>query len=106
MAKGDIVLITFPFTDLKGSKLRPALVLADTSLDLTVCFITTQTQWQESTDVLVSPSTANGLRVQSLIRTSKIATLDRVLAKGLLGRLSQTEISDLNSKLKLLFQIT
>jgi mRNA interferase MazF len=42
MAKGDIVLITLPFTDLSGSKLRPAVVLAGTGLDLTVCFITTQ----------------------------------------------------------------
>ena len=43
MTKGDIILITFPFTDLSGSKLRPALVLADRSFDVTVCFITTQT---------------------------------------------------------------
>jgi len=27
MTKGDIVLITFPFTDLSGTKLRPAIVL-------------------------------------------------------------------------------
>jgi mRNA interferase MazF len=105
MAKGDIVLITFPFTDLSGTKLRPAVVLADTSLDLTVCFITTQLGFQEKTDILLQPSQTNGLRRQSLIRSSKIATLDKSLAKGLLGRLSQTEISQLNTNLKLLFQI-
>ena len=38
MVKGDIVLITFPFTDMSGSKLRPAIVLAASSMDLTVCF--------------------------------------------------------------------
>ena|SRR5215203_6173384 len=105
MAKGDIVLITFPFTDLSGSKLRPAVVLADTSLDVTACFITTQIGWQEPTDVLLIPSSTNGLRKRSLIRTSKIATLDRMLAKGLLGRLSQQELTDLNTKLKILLQL-
>jgi mRNA interferase MazF len=46
MAKGDIVLITFPFTDMSGSKLRPAVILAEAAIDITVCFITTQLQWQ------------------------------------------------------------
>lgn len=105
MAKGGIVLITFPFTDLSGSKLRPAVVLADTNLDLTVCFITTQLGWREATDVLLTPTAANGLRKPSLIRTSKIATLDRMLAKGLLGRLSIQEANELNTKLKQLFQL-
>ena len=105
MAKGDIVLITFPFTDLSGSKLRPAVILAETTLDLTVCFITTQLQWQEATDVQLLPTSFNGLRKQSLIRTSKIATLDKVLAKGLLGQLNANELTDLNNKLKILFQL-
>lgn len=106
MTKGDIVLITFPFTDLSGSKLRPAVVLAKTNIDLTVCFITTQISWQEDTDVMLTPTEINGLRKPSLIRTSKIATLDRALAKGLLGRLSEEEEAGLNTKLKLLLQLS
>lgn len=105
MAKGDIVLITFPFTDLSGSKLRPAVVLAETHLDLTVCFITTQLGWKEPFDIALTPTATNGLRKPSLIRASKIATLDRALAKGLLGTLSSLEINDLNAKLQLLFQL-
>lgn len=36
MKKGDVVLIKFPFTDLSGSKLRPAVVLFDSGNDLIV----------------------------------------------------------------------
>lgn len=105
MRKGDIVLITFPFTDLSGSKLRPAIILATTTLDFTVCFITTQVQWQEATDLLLLPNSTNGLIKQSLIRISKIATLDKKLAKGLLGKLTSLEVAELNNKLKLFFQL-
>ena len=106
MLKGDIVLITFPFTDLSGSKLRPAVILTDSNFDLTVSFITTRTQWSEPTDVILSPDNNNGIKIPSIIRTSKIATLDRILAKGLLGKLTSTQISELNTKLKLLFQLS
>jgi len=100
MAKGDIVLITFPFTDLSGSKLRPAVILAETEEDLTVCFITTQNKWQEETDLRLHPSKTNGLKKESLLRTRKLATIDRKLSKGLLGRLTSMEISELNGKVK------
>lgn len=105
MVKGDILLITFPFTDLSGNKLRPAVVLAETDLDVTVCFITTNLQWQEPTDIQLLPTAFNGLRKGSLIRTSKIATLDKILAKGLLGRLTDMELNALNNKLKILFHL-
>ena len=32
MAKGDVVLLLFPLTDLSGSKLRPAVVLVESDV--------------------------------------------------------------------------
>lgn len=101
MAKSDIVLITFPFSDLSGNKLRPAVVLFQTNLNLTVCFITTQMNWKETSDILVEPNSTNDLKKPSLVRISKIATLDKSLSKGLLGTLNQSEIAELNTKLKI-----
>ena len=41
--KGDVVVIPFPFSDLSGSKRRPALVLADLpGYDILLCQITSQ----------------------------------------------------------------
>ncbi|MGB3083814.1 MAG: hypothetical protein WBB21_03805 [Saprospiraceae bacterium] len=42
MNKGDLVLVSYPFTNLTGSKFRPAVVLYDTASDFTACFITSQ----------------------------------------------------------------
>jgi mRNA interferase MazF len=105
MVKGDIVLITFPFNDLSGGNLRPAIVLAASAMDLTVCFVTTQLQWEEPTNVRLQPTLTNGLKRSSLIRVSKIATIDKSLAKGLLGQLDANELSELDLKLKTLLGI-
>jgi len=105
MVKGDILLIPFPFTNLSGSKLRPAVVLAESSLDITVNFITAQLHSQEPTDVMLKPNSTNGLKKASLIRTSKIATLDKSLARGFLGNISPAEILDLNQKLKIVLNL-
>jgi mRNA interferase MazF len=106
MNKGDIVLIPFPFTDLTGNKLRPAVILISTNFDLTVCFITTQIKWREETDIELFPSKVSGIKKVSLIRLSKIATLDKSLAVGKLGELQQVELAELNMKLRKLFQLT
>jgi mRNA interferase MazF len=98
--------VKFPFTNLGGNKLRPAVILFETALDFTACFITTKIDWKEPSDVLLLPNTTNGLRKESLIRTSKIATIDKELAKGLLGKLDQLELAELESKLKVLLQLT
>lgn len=106
MRKGDVVLIPFPFTDLTGSKLRPAIVLVATALDITVCFVTTQLKWREPTDVPLAPSAVTGIKKPSLIRTSKLATLDKSLAVGRLGLLPPTELTELDRQLKVLLQLS
>lgn len=99
MKKGDIVLIPFPFTDLTGSKKRPAIVLIDSEDDVTICFITTQLKWQSKFDVTVHPSKSNGLKKTSLIRLNKVATVDKALLIGLLGQLDKDIIKEINRNL-------
>lgn len=104
MDKGDIVLIPFPYTDLSGSKLRPVVILFETAQDLVVCFITTQLTYKEPTDFEITPSLINGLKWQSLVRASKIATINKSLSEGVFGRLNQAELIQLDINLKKLLQ--
>lgn len=106
MNKGDIILIPFPFTDLSGNKLRPAIVLFSNEYDVTICFITTQIKWKEPTDIDLIPALQNGIKRPSIIRLSKIATVDKSLIVGKLGELQIQEIQELNIKLKQLLQLS
>ena len=105
MKKGDIILIPFPFTNLSGSKNRPALVLLNSELDVTVTFISTQFQWKEETDILLHPNPENGLKKESLIRLSKFATIDKSLVFGKLGQLDNSTIKLLNKNLKIIMKL-
>lgn len=105
MQKGDIVLIPFPFTDLTGNKNRPALVLISGEADITVSFISTQLSLKETTDILLQPSGENGLKKPSLIRLSKLATIDKGLALGRLGWINKGSIQLVNQNLKILFKL-
>jgi len=105
MIKGDIVLIPFPFTDLSGTKNRPALVLITGESDLTVAFMTTRVQWQEDSDVKIEPAQTNGLKRTSLIRLTKLATIDRDLVIGKLGNLSRSEIGTVDENLAKAFRL-
>ncbi|TAG99959.1 MAG: type II toxin-antitoxin system PemK/MazF family toxin [Sphingobacteriales bacterium] len=105
MIKGDIIVVPFPFTNLTGTKLRPVVVLIESEYDLTVTFITTQIKWKEPTDLELFPTLTNGIKKPSLVRVSKISTIDKSLALGKLGTLKPTEIAELNKKLKSVLQL-
>jgi mRNA interferase MazF len=84
---GSIVLTRFPFTDLSGDKRRPALVVSgdnDRRTDLVVCFITSILR----TGPDIAPIAAvagTGLKVPSVVRFDKLATLDRSVIAGSIG---------------------
>lgn len=99
MEKGDILLIPFPFTDLKGNKNRPALVLINSDLDITLAFISTQIKWKEETDILLKPTKNNGLKKESLLRLAKLATIDKKFALGRIGRLDANAMKQVNVNL-------
>jgi len=105
MNKGDIILIPFPFTDLSGNKNRPALILFDSEDDVTVCFITTRLKWQSEFDIPVQPTLINGIKIPSLIRLSKIATIDKELILGKIGVLDDDYVESLNNNLVRLFKL-
>ena len=89
--KGDIVIIPFPFTNLSGSKKRPAFVAADLSGDdIIVCQITSKSKF----DPLALPLGANdfvsgSLPVDSFIRPNKIFTADKNMILSVAGHLSE-----------------
>lgn len=105
MKKGDIILVPFPFSDLSGSKKRPALVLINADGYVSICFITTQLKWQSDFDFTLHPSKINGLKKTSLVRLSKLATIDKQLVIGKLGKLESKYLKTLNENLIQIFQL-
>ncbi len=84
---GSIVLARFPFTDLSGQKRRPALVVSGNNAertDIIVCFITSVPQTsRDMAAIAATPET--GLKVSSVVRFDKIATLEKAVISGKIG---------------------
>ena len=106
IARGDIVLVLFPFTDLSATKRRPAVVLwaEPTQADFTLAFVSSQ---QISVfgvgEMPVLPThpefALTGLTAPSKIRATKVVTLSRSLLKRWLGRLGPLLTADLDRAL-------
>jgi mRNA interferase MazF len=102
---GKIVLVPFPFTDLSGSKVRPALIISNKIIgdDIVVCFISTNIKKKEKLGVFVKMDSINGLKSNSVIMVSKIATLEKKIILGEIGQLSEVHMRQVKGKIKDLF---
>ncbi|MBI2464408.1 type II toxin-antitoxin system PemK/MazF family toxin [Candidatus Peregrinibacteria bacterium] len=102
---GTLVLVPFPFTDLTSAKLRPALIVSKTnqqSEDIMVVFITTKARKKLQSGHFLLKNIdpcfeQTGLKVSSLFRFDKIATINKKLILGELGTVHKTTLSKMRS---------
>lgn len=103
LARGDVVLVQFPFTDLSVAKLRPALVVGRVEGDdVILAFMTSrvadgaapgssQRNAPNPAECPLGPHQpefrATGLKRATLVRLNKIATVHRRLVERRLGRI-------------------
>lgn len=99
MIKGEIILVNFPFTDLTGSKLRPALVLAEKRDDILIAFITSHIEILDEDDILLKTDKNNKLKKDSKLRLFRLATLKKGLAVGKIGSLDSETLNSVDNKL-------
>jgi len=109
--KHKIVLVPFPFDDLSGAKVRPAICLTHKITiynHIVIAFITSQIEAAtEHTDLLIDESDSafseTGLKVSSAIRLHRMVTIPTNLVKRQLGDLPNEYQTELKFKLKVLF---
>lgn len=103
---GEIVLLDFPYSNHAGSKVRPAVIIAQTSSrlpDLTVAYMSTEVDsyCYDDSAVIVEPNDlVNGLlKMRSVIRVDKTLVLsaEKIKRSGV-GRLSIAKIDSVLRK--------
>lgn len=111
MTPGAIVLVKFPFTHLLSTKKRPALVLVhthhSTKVELvTVAMVTSKVDGIKLPgDVLMENWEKANLLHPSLVRLSKVATLETSLIEKELGTISENDKSSVRAMFKSLYKM-
>jgi mRNA interferase MazF len=106
-----VVLVSYPFSEKKNSKVRPALVLTDVVGDynhVIIAYISSKVpETLLETDVLISKESKgfeiSGLIVSSVIRLHKMTSIPDNLVMRKLGVLSEIDQQQVKSQLKNLF---
>lgn len=99
---GSIVSVLFPFSNLKGQKIRPALVLAKVEFDnLILCQITSKPYSSKTAICIEQYDFVEGnLPVVSFARPDKLFTADTSIIKEILGRLKIEKNGEILQKVR------
>ena len=108
IARGDIVLTRFPFTDLSGSSVRPALVVSMPLVgdDLVLAGISSVVRGSAiPTDLKVATThpefPLTGLRVTSVFRLHKLAAVESKVVIRRLGQIGPKFQADVDRILRI-----
>ena len=104
---GQIALAQFPSTDLETAKLRPVLLLRESSTrhnDWLVCMVSSRLHQQEEgiDERLMDDDpdfAASGLKIASVIRLSRLAVLEGRILVGAIGALPDKRLRTLKQRL-------
>ncbi len=107
-AVGSVVLVMFPFSNLKSQKVRPAIVLANVEFDnLILCQITSKPYTSKIAICIKSEDFAKGsLPIVSYARPDKLFTADTTIIKDNVGKLNQKARSAILQSIRALFTPT
>ena len=98
LAFGTIVLLNFPFSDGSNSKKRPALVIRhDIDNDIIVYRITSHI-YETELDIFIENWEKSGLKLPSVIRIHKIATLELSLVERVMGTVDSKLLNKIQNK--------
>jgi len=104
--RGDVVLISFPFTDLTSTKRRPALIVSPDSFnklqqDLILAAITSQISEDEIAIVLADQDFQEGeLPRKSMVKLTKLFTIHSELVVKRVCTLSEKKMAEVLQKLR------
>lgn len=104
--KGSVVIIQFPFSDLSGSKKRPALIVADWGSDDVILAQITSVAYKDSYAIdLNDKDFLNGsLKRESYIRPNKLFTADKSTFLRNIGTLNTDTIEKVTDRICRLFK--
>ena len=113
MTRYKVVLIPFPFDDLSSSKVRPVVCLTDPigpHRHVVLAFITSSVPTAPlATDLILGSDDADfaatGLRVSSTLQLHRLMTATTNIIQRELGRLSPRMQSQVNDRLRTLFEL-
>jgi mRNA interferase MazF len=92
-AAGSVVLIPFPFSDLSGTKVRPALVLATLDKgDCILCQITSQPYNLQAIELGQQDFAEGSLSRTSYIKPGKLFTAHESLLQREVGKVAATTL--------------